>query len=331
MDYSKSKNNGCFSLAWAYMPLSEEEMSKIDFRHHMRPYLLCMEKDDYFYAFPCTSQVEKNKSRYQNGKVILSTDIDYKKSLVDLSKIYKLPKDNIRSEEYRVFDYQENEIIKKMQANFEYCDYPDEVKDYIGNKETFISVNDLIESNGQLFVVVGINGKNTLYVLPVFRYPVNNTIEAETDGLKYYVKADEILEITRSEVDKYCTQLFGFSYGSNKKNKSDLRKLLKLYRGMSTITCSRDFTKFCNLEPGMIISYKVNGVVNKMIILGNYESDLEVIAGLEDELYCDFKPMNLPSDVDFEYEIVNCLNDERLTSLQSKSIEDVDYKTYIKK
>ena len=68
-----------FKIVWAYMPLSLEEMSKIEVSHQVRPYLLCMEKEDYFYAFPCTSKVFTNKFRYQNGKVILNDVVDYKK------------------------------------------------------------------------------------------------------------------------------------------------------------------------------------------------------------------------------------------------------------
>ena len=67
-----------------------------------------------------------------------------------------------------------------------------------------------------------------------------------------------------------------------------------------------------------------------MIIVGNYGSDLEVLVGLDGEMYRDFKPMNLPSDINFEFEIVGCLNDERLDSLIDRSSYDYD-KIYVKK
>ena len=45
---------------------------------------------------------------------VLKSDIDDKKSLVDLSRVYKLPKENILSDEYIIFSHQANEIIKKI-------------------------------------------------------------------------------------------------------------------------------------------------------------------------------------------------------------------------
>ena len=319
-----------FKFVWAYMPLSEEEMCKIDSGHHIRPYLLCLEKEEYFYAFPCTSKVYKNKNRYQNSKVIVSTSFDYKSSLIDLSKIYILPKENIRSREFKVYTNQVNEIIKKILASNSYCSYPSELIEQLSKKETVITDNDLVESNGKLYNVVGFGDNNILYVLPVYKYPVNNTVEAETDGLKYYVDATNITCIKRDAVDKYCTQLFGFAEGHSKKTKRDLKKMYKDYSNMPKISTNKSYNLFCNLDPGMIISYEVNGIINKMIIVGNYGSDLEVLAGLDGEMYRDFKPMNLPSDINFKFEIVGCLNDERLDSLIDRSSYDYD-KIYVKK
>lgn len=320
-----------FKMVWAYMPLSTEEMRKIGFRHQVRPYLLCMEKKDFFYAFPSTSQVSTSKIRYQNEKVILDGAVDDKKSLVDLSRVYKLPKENIRSDEYIIFDYQANEIIKKMQACFEYCDYPEEVKEYFSHKKVSYSDNDLVESNGMLYNIVGYKGKNILFTLPVFKYPVDNTVLVETDGLKYYVDVQNIVCIKREDVDKYCTQLFGFTRGNSMKNRTDLKELLEYYSTMPTIACNKDFTKFCNLEPGMIINYEANDVSNKMIILENYGSDLEVIVGLDGEMYRDFIPMNLPSNIDFQYEIAGTLNEERLANLIDRSKDKLNEMVYVKK
>lgn len=310
-----------FKIVWSYMPLSLEEMSKIEVSHQVRPYLLCMEKEDYFYAFPCTSKVFTNKFRYQNGKVILNDVVDYKKTLVDLSKIYKLPKENIRSGEYNLFDYQANEIIKKMQASFDYSNYPDEVKEYFGDKKISYTIYDLVECNGMLYNVIGFNGEDTLIVLPVFKYPVNNTVLAKTDGLKYYVDVNNVTCIKSDAVDKYCTQLFGFAFSTSTNKKDNINKLHERYSRLSRITSSEDFTQFNNLEPGMIIKYKVKDIFYKMIVLENHETDLEVLVGLDGEMYRDFIPMNLPANTDFQYEIIGMLDEDRLANLIDKSSE----------
>jgi len=331
MKDNDNKYDKNLKIVWAYMPLSDEEKKEIDFRHKIRPYLLCMEKKDFYYAFPSTSQVSKSKIRYQNEKVVLDGVIDYKKSLVNLSKVYELPKENIFSDEYMLFGYQANEIIKKMQACFDYCDYPEEVKEYFGKKKISYSENDLVESDGMLYNIIGHKGKNVLFALPVFKYPVDNTVLVETDGLKYYVDIDEIICIKRKNVDKYCTQLFGFTQDDSLKNKDDLKRLIEYYNTMPTISCDKDFTRFCNLEPGMIINYKYNDIANKMIILENNGSDLEVIVGLEEEMYRDFIPMNLPSNIDFQYEITGTLNDERLSNIINKSKDKLNEIVYVKK
>lgn len=202
---------------------------------------------------------------------------------------------------------------------------------YFGHKKVSYSDNDLVESNGMLYNIVGHKGKNIIFALPVFKYPINNTVLAETDGLKYYVDVQNIVCIKREDVDKYCTQLFGFTYGNSMKNKADLEELLGYYSTMPTIICSKDFTKFCNLEPGMIVNFRYNDIGNKMIILENHASDLKVIVGSDGEMYREFMPMILPANIDFQYEIVGTLNEERLANLIDKSNEKSNEIVFAKK
>jgi len=68
-----------------------------------------------------------------------------------------------------------------------------------------------------------------------------------------------------------------------------------------------------------------------MIILENYGSDLEVIVGLDGEMYRDFIPMNLPSNIDFQYEIAGTLNEERLANLIDRSKDKLNEMVYVKK
>ena len=63
-----------FKMVWAYMPLSAEEMRKIDFRHQVRPYLLFMEKKDFFYVFPSTSQICNSKICRSSANCKFSAD-----------------------------------------------------------------------------------------------------------------------------------------------------------------------------------------------------------------------------------------------------------------
>lgn len=46
-----------FKIAWVQMPLSEERLKTIPYSHRVRPYLLCMDMRDYYYAFPTTSKI----------------------------------------------------------------------------------------------------------------------------------------------------------------------------------------------------------------------------------------------------------------------------------
>ena len=67
----ETNNSSIFSLVWALMPLSTDELEQIPLNHRIRPYLI-FEINDEFYGFPCTSNINSKKNRYSNGQAILS-------------------------------------------------------------------------------------------------------------------------------------------------------------------------------------------------------------------------------------------------------------------
>lgn len=320
-------------LVWAKMPLSEEELKEIPSTHQIRPYLLCLEKEDSFYAFPATSKFYKEISRYENEKILLRNVIDYRKSLVNLSRVYILPKENILSDEYLIEAENINEIIKKIQANFEYGNYPEEFKDFYINKQIEYSYDDLIEVKGMLFVVIGFTTDKRLILHPVYKYPVNKTVEAEVDGLKYYVDVEKISFVCSKNVDKYCTKLRGFSRGKFKDGEDNKRRLKTLFKNTRVfskhkISNCKDYKLFFNLEAGMIIEYQFNDITYKMIIIENNGRDIEALIGNDKTPYSAFEPINLPSDITFEYEVVGVLNSKRLEDLTIKSSMKLNENNY---
>ena len=122
----KEEYSNIFSLVWALMPLSPSELQQIPKGHRIRPYLV-FEINGEYYGFPCTSNVFNNNNRYANSQVVLNYHEYYKKTLVKLEKVYKIPLNNFKGFFKPVYKNDENEIVKKIQANFQFSDYPPEV------------------------------------------------------------------------------------------------------------------------------------------------------------------------------------------------------------
>ena len=326
MKNNEEISNEVFKMAWAVMPLSSQEMEKIPYSHRKRPYLLCMEKEKYYYAFPATSHIENNKIRYQNEKIIVDGVFNSEKSLIKLEAVYRLPKDNIIGEMQILSGEYTNEIIKKIKACSIYNPYPNDFKAYFNNKNFYYTIDDLVEGVDNLYVIIGYKSKNEFYVLPVYPYIINNTVLSETDGLKYYVDVDNIMLLNCKDILSYRTKLPGFTYGVNKKKKKDLRDLISVYKRLRKVYNMTDYYDFRNLQPGMVIDYKVKYLTNRLIVLEKYISDMEVIIGKENMFYKDYALLNIPTDIDLDYEIVATLSDDRLDDLIGKSIEKLNEK-----
>lgn len=322
MKKEKNLYDKYFKMVWAYMPLSNEEMEQIDIEHQVRPYLLCLEEEDFYYAFPATSNVFNNKIRYENQMIVMDSMFDDKKTLVNLGKLYELPKRNIRSEEYKISSEYSNEIIKKIKVCFDYCDYPEEFKEYFQNKKFSYSINDLVESNGELYTIIGYKGRNILFVLPTYTYPKINTVEKITDGLKYYVDITDMKCLKRGDIDFYKTKLYGLVIGKYEKDKEELIKLMNYYKGLDVIKEEKDYTIIKNLESGMIISFGFDEELHKMIILENNNNSLNVLFGKDNQLYRDFTYLTIPSNINFNYDIVGNLEDSRLEKLIYNNTEN---------
>ena len=294
-----------FTIAWARMPLPKEELSMIDRAHRTRPYLLCLDKGNYYYAFPCTSHVYDNNIRYENEKVIIHSR---KSTLIKLGELVKLPKTNLESSEIPVGPDYENEIIKKVSANSFYKDYPSDFMDFIDEQTYYCEIGDIIEIDGDLFVIVGDKDNKNFTVYPVYTFPVKGSVEIPLDGLKFYVDVFSSKRIRKNDDYRYFSQI-------NLENIGHKKGLLKYLLQAPVVQEEKDYSIFGQLEPGMIISYDYQGYTNRLIVLENNGSDLEVLVGDEDQIYHSFQPINLPTDINFYYEIVGTLGDERLEQL----------------
>ena len=144
----------------------------------------------------------------------------------------------------KVYSEYSNEIIKKIKACFEYSNYPEEFKEFFKNKKFSYSVNDLVESNNELYTIVGYKGKNILFALPTYTYPKINTVEKITDGLKYYVDISDIRCLKRGDIDFYITKLYGLLIGNDEKDKEELKKLFNYAEFFTDFSkCSDSFVE----------------------------------------------------------------------------------------
>jgi len=302
------------------MPLPEEEMEKIDPDHQIRPYLLCYEEKDYFLAFPATSKAFEKKMRYENEKLLVN-HYSYFKSLVNLSKLYILPKTNIRSEYSYMNSVYNDELIKKLQANTKYSNYPENFLNYINSLEFDYQHCDLVESDENLYLIVGKseNKADTFYCVKVFNHPVNNTYEFESDGLKFYVELSTDLKKLKKEDMKYLTKIYGLTIGSDVDN-PDYK--VEYYHNKNNIYFKKNLIKISNLPNGTIISYKEDDMVRKMIILEKKKESLNVIVGDQNQTYSEFELLNIPKTTNLEFKIDGTLTDDRLENLKLKKLDN---------
>lgn len=324
-----------FKTAWATMPLTTGSLRKVPYGHQERPYLLLKEEKDYYYALYTTSNVFGNNSRYENSKLIIrNQNTESGKALVQLDKVYILPKKNLLFDdyyEYSLTDDEINQLVKKLKANEPFCDYPNEVIELVNNYPTQISINDLIELNGKLYVIISKNKKqDSFFALQVYNRPFDNAILVKSDSNKYYVNINQvhILDIQSELV--YKSRLYGFQSGSELELEDipsyleRIKKSIKISPMYTTITSQfkeDDKIPFGMLQSGSVITYIENGIKKKMVILANESTNQIVIEGLENQMYKDFTISYYPYDFNFDFEIQNTLSDERVEELIRKKLQ----------
>ena len=327
----ENETSNIFSLIWAKMPLSSYELDKVPEGHRVRPYLV-FKVENIEYGFPCTSKVFDKHSRYANDEVYINFD-HYNKTLIKLSDVYRLPKEN----KYELFKYiskeYENEIIKKIKANVKYSNYPEKVVNYFENLDTHLSIGDIVIKDDKLYNVVGLF-KEKLVLVPIYKYPVNDTVECTFDGLNYYADINNIF-FFNSDGFNYFTQYYGLTSRTIGNDIDDLHKLASYYMEFPRIECTNDYSKPYMLESGMIINYKANNISYKMIIIRNNGTELEVLTGREDDYYKNYRLINVPVNLKFDYEISGVLDDERFNKFYSKyvkcnSLSDLELGTIFK-
>ena len=298
-----------FNVAWAQMPMRKEQLELIEIGHRRRPYLLCMDMESYYYAFPCTSKIYSNNTRYENEKVVFESALSNYKSLAILAKVDKLPYENICSHIYDLNQRYNNEIIKKINACSQYSDYPKEFEEYFSNFNYSLDLKDLIELDEQLYFITNQDEKDFI-VSKVYPFPVKNTSIAFADGLKYYI-SDESYKLDKNGSYKYRSHI---NYYDNTG-----QALIKKEQ--------KDYSKLYNLEPGMIIKYDDN----KMVVLENCITDLFVLSGKDGNTYSTFETMTIPVDTKIDYKIDGFLQEERLVKLINKTNEKIENKKTYKR
>ena len=82
------------NLVWALMPLSDDELERIEESHRIRPYLVVAKDENYFYGYYCST---KQKSRYLATFKLDKNIYDHRKNTyVYLTNTYKIPRTNFR-------------------------------------------------------------------------------------------------------------------------------------------------------------------------------------------------------------------------------------------
>lgn len=315
-------------LCWATMPLSEEELSKIPSGHDFRPYLLLKEGDGFYWAFPSTSKAFSNKNRYVNGTLRVNGFSNIK-SLVMLDKIYKLPFDNLAYHSVKIVKREENQLIKRLKANIKFCNYPDEVIEFINSRSSYLEQDDMIEHESELYVIIGkVTNRDIFYSLRVYNHEVRGTIFKEVDTNKYYVDCSRVYCILPNETTKYVSVMRGLSSGKFEKDKDDLKKTIQQLQSMKKVSSrltESDFKVFGRLPIGTVISYTQDDGNYKMIILKRDCKDTTVMFGLENQIYRDFQVGVFPNSYNFSFTIISTLNDDRVNSLRESKLNNKPY------
>ena len=301
----EEKEQYIFKIAWAYMPLTEEEIETIPYSHRKRPYLLCMDMGDYYYAFPATSNVYNNKTRYENEKIVINNG----GSLIKIGEVSKLPKDYLLEYPRDISEEYSNEIIKKINACISYSKYPQEFIDFFMNKEYYLEENDIVEHNGELYLIIETNNVK-YYLHRVYPYPVNGSVLVEMDGCKYYIDISCLYELNKSENLTYYTRIGECSLeGINIKDWLLSKQILRN---------QKDYTQFNNLVPGMVIDVCFNNEDIRMVILEKHGNEIEALYGSPYITYSNYQLGCFSNDNILSYSVFNTLSDERLEKLRSK-------------
>lgn len=329
------KKENIYRTVWAKMPLEPEELKRVPLGHDVRPYLIVAEEKDFYYAFPCTSNVFGNKTRYGNCKLILRDQFtESGKSLVQLDKAYILPKKNIYYDEnygYTLPPDKINELLKKLKANNKFAHYPEAVMEQVNQQKTTFSKNDLISHNGQLFIIISrIKYQNGFYCLSVSPQPFNKAIQVIEDTNKYYVNVSEVHHIVPTEETEYISEIQGFSSLIDEMFIDDIKPYLKglqnrTYTSKRLTYISSSFYQnqkipFRMLEPGTVISYQEDGIDKKMVILKTDSTNQVVLEGLANQMYKDYSISYYPKDYNFPFKIENTISDERVETLIRKKL-----------
>lgn len=105
-------------MVWAKMPLSDEELSKIEESHRIRPYLVVDKGDNVVYAFQSSHTRFNALNNYQTYGIDYRK-FGYDKNWIRLQQVECIPIDNLRAKMLHLSDHDLSMIEKrlKIQSN----------------------------------------------------------------------------------------------------------------------------------------------------------------------------------------------------------------------
>lgn len=179
-------------LVWAKMPLSKKELKSIAKAHQVRPYLVVYKDKFHIYAYQSSSKQWDKLNNYQEYFINKLHYKQKKNSFISLTKIYKIPFFNLKSNYITLNEYDLKNIQKRIliQTNNKYY-FPIDI---------YIVEGDVISVNHQLYYVYA-SDNIYLYCIIIFKkYPqdkkkyVNIVINNKT----YYTTFKDKVNIERT-------------------------------------------------------------------------------------------------------------------------------------
>lgn len=294
----KKKHN--FEIAWAYMPLDKKELNSIKKSHRARPYLLCMDKGSYYYAFPCTTKVLNFDRTNENEKVITT----YPRQLIRFDKIVILPKSNISGLPVPLISKDTNEITKKLYNCTGNNVYPQDFKNYIRSLDFYCDESDIIKIDDDFFLIIESNDKE-FYMHKITVYPVNNSVLIEMSRIKYYADLSKVYAINKKRPHRYANRVDERLYGNCGSIKDYLLNI-------PLLTNQKDYSDINSVDPGMVIECELDREPIRLIVLKNENGLMEVLCGTKDKTYTEFKNTCIKNKDIKSFKIISNISDHRL-------------------
>lgn len=299
-----------FEIAWAYMPLDKKDLNSMPKRHRKRPYLLCMDKGSFYYAFPCTTQVQNYENTNDNEKIVTI----YPKHMIELFEVYMLPKSNVIGYPTPICSKDTNEIIKKVNVTIRNKKFPNDFKEYFKKLDYYCDENDIIKIDNEIYVIIDSND-DEFFVHKVYSYPVNNSVLIEMGRTKNYVDLSKIYTFKKDCQHKYCNRINKCMFG----NESSLKDYLLT---LPILTKQKDYSIINNVDPGMVVDFTTEYDSLRMVVLKVDNFDITALCGKSYEKYNEFNLVHIDTDTIKSFKIISNISNYRLNNLLNEHIRN---------